>query len=259
MKCPIVIAAFGSTTRARSAYARIDEQLQKRFAGHEIFWGYNSRIVRSRLRQQSVELPTPREVLDRIGGQGHKWAVVQSLNMICGHEFHRMKDEVLKHAVRVSIGHSLLCSPGDFLKAADAMAPFFERDRREAVVFVGHGTDHCAWSVYPAFELLLRQRHGGRAFVGVIEEGWPRLETVIENVRSAGLDRVRLVPLLLVAGMHFEKDLAGPGDSWKSAFEARGIRVSLELAGLAANPRIIEIFGDHMESAMDVIPARKMV
>lgn len=258
MKCPVVIAAFGSTTRARSAYMLIDEELKKRFAGHEIFWGYNSRIVLSRLKQQSLDLPTPMTVLDSIASRGHEWAVVQSLNMICGHEFHRLKDEVLKHSVRVSIGHSLLCSPSDFFKAADAMGHFFERDGREAVVFAGHGTDHCTWSVYPAFEMLLRQKYGSRAFVGVVEGGWPCLETVIKNVESAGFDRVRLVPLLLVAGRHFEEDLAGAGDSWKCAFEARNIRVSVESGGLAANSGIIEIFGDHIEGAMDVIPGRSV-
>jgi len=59
---------------------------------------------------------------------------------------------------------------------------------------------------------------------------------------------------MLVAGVHFEEDLAGPKDSWKSAFEARSISVTLELEGVGGHPRIIDIFGDHIQSALDVIP-----
>ena len=254
MKYPIVIAAFGSTTRARQIYGHIDARLKERFAGHEIVWAYNSRIVRHKMKQKAVDLPPPAEVFEDLAARGCEWAVVQSLNMICGHEFHRLKDEALKGPLRVSIGHSLLCSTGDFFKAADAMGPVFEKDPREAVVFVGHGTDHCAWSVYPAFESLLRQKYGHRAFVGVVEGEWPDCDAVVAAVHSAGFRRVRLLPLMLVAGVHFEEDLAGPEDSWKCRFEEQNIQVSLEQAGLGCHPAIIDIFGDHIESALDVIP-----
>ncbi|MCF8026193.1 MAG: sirohydrochlorin cobaltochelatase [Desulfobacteraceae bacterium] len=254
MKHPIVIAAFGSTTRARQIYGHIDARLKQRFAGHEIVWAYNSRIVRHKMKQKAVDLPPPAAVFDELAGRGYQWAVVQSLNVICGHEFHRLKDEALKGPLRVSIGHSLLCSADDFFKAAEAIRPVFEKDPQEAVVFVGHGTDHCAWSVYPAFESLLRQKYGSRAFVGVVEGDWPDCAAVMAAVQSASFCRVRLVPLMLVAGVHFEEDLAGNQDSWKSAFEAENIEVCLEMAGLGTNTGIIDIFGDHIESAADVIP-----
>ena len=257
MKNPIVIAAFGTTSRAWKVYSRVHARLKERFPGHEIFWAYNSRIVRHRMKQKAVDLPPPTKVLHEIAARGYEWAVVQSLNMICGHEFYRLTREALEGPVRVSIGHSLLCSPGDLRKAAEAVAPFFEVDEAEAVVFVGHGTDHCAWSVYPAFEMVLQQKFGNRAFVGTVEGDWAECETVIGHVQFAGFSKVRLVPLMLVAGVHFEEDLAGCGEtSWKSSFEERHIRVSLEPEGLCANQRIIDIFGDHIESAMDVIPAR---
>jgi sirohydrochlorin cobaltochelatase len=254
MNHPIVITAFGTTTRARTTYARVNEKLRHRFPGHEIHWAYTSRIVRHKLKRQSVDMPPPLEVLTKIASQGHKWAVVQSFNMICGHEFHRLKEEVLNGPLRVSIGHSLLCSPEDLSAVADLAGSFFTEDDDTAVVLVGHGTDHCSWSVYPAFEQLLRQRYGNRSFVGVIEGDWPVRESVVENVQSAGFKRVRLVPLMLVAGIHAQEDLAGPEDSWKAAFEARGITVSIEPEGLGAHPRIIDIFGNHIQSALDVIP-----
>jgi sirohydrochlorin cobaltochelatase len=254
MDYPIVIAAFGTTSRARATYAVVDTRLKTRFPENEIYWAYSSRIVRHKLSQNDIELPSPPMVLNKIAAIGHKWAVVQSFNMICGHEFDRLKDEVLNGPVRVSIGHSLLCGSNDFMAVSKAMAPVFAKDPDEAVVLIGHGTDHYSWSVYPAFEHLLKQQYGNRAFVGVVEGDWPTREDTINQVTTAGFKHVRLVPFMLVAGMHFKEDLAGPEDSWKVAFEDRKIAVSLELDAIGSYPGIIDIFGDHIESAMDVIP-----
>jgi sirohydrochlorin cobaltochelatase len=59
---------------------------------------------------------------------------------------------------------------------------------------------------------------------------------------------------MLVAGVHFEEDLAGPEDSWKSAFEAQKLEVVLETEGLGAQNPIIDLFGDHIQHALSVIP-----
>lgn len=254
MNHPIVIAAFGTTSRARTVYDRVDERLRRLFPDHEIHWAYSSRIVRHKLKKRGVHAPTPLDVLEKIAEQGGEWAVVQSFNMICGHEFYRLGQSVLKGPPRVSIGHSLLCGPGDFSAVAEALAPYFAVDSKEAVALVGHGTDHCAWSVYPALEAVLRRRYGARAFVGVIEGDRPTRDAVIHDVQSAGFERVRLAPLMLVAGIHFEEDLVGPDDSWKSAFEAKGVEVAVEKEGLGGLPGIIDIFCGHIESALNVIP-----
>ena len=251
---PIVIAAFGTTSRARSVYAKADQYLRSRFPGHPLFWGYSSRTVSHKLRQQDINLPTPVEVLDSLATKGHRWAVIQSFNMICGHEFQRLHDSVRHGRVRVSIGHSLLCSTADFHIVAQSLAPLFGKDLAEAVVLVGHGTDHCSWSVYPAFEKILRSFYGHRAFVGVIEGDYPDRETVIEEICASGFTQVRLVPLMLMAGVHFSEDLAGTEDSWKTALRAKNIVAVLENEGLAGNPAILDIFADHIRRALDVIP-----
>ena len=73
-------------------------------------------------------------------------------------------------------------------------------------------------------------------------------------VAAAGYGRVRLVPLMLVAGVHFEEDLAGDQSSWKSDFEAFGIEVVLEGSGLGFYAPVIEQCCRHIAAALDVIP-----
>ena len=256
MNHPIVVVAFGTTSRARTIYEKADKRLKERFPRNDIHWAYNSRIVRHLLKKKKIELPTPLSVLEKLASQGHEWATVQSYNMICGHEFHRIREEVSSAPIRVSVGHSLLCGPEDFQAVAKALGPFFEKDLDEAVVFVGHGTDHCSWSVYPAFEHLLQNLYGERAFVGMVEGDWLSEETVAEKIRLSGFKRARLVPFMIVAGVHFQEDLAGDEDSWKTIFEAQGIETALETDGLGARPEIVDIFANHIQSALDVIPGR---
>lgn len=185
--------------------------------------------------------------------QGHRWAVVQSLDMICGHEFHRLTADARNSRCRVSIGHSLLCGQQDHMSVARALTPLFNKDEREAVVLVGHGTDHCIWTAYPAFYQRLRQMFGPLAYGGMVEEDYPGREILIDSIIAAGYRRVRLAPFMLVAGVHFEEDLADPEDSWKTAFEARGLDVVLEAEGLGTHNAIIDIFAAHIQSALSMI------
>jgi sirohydrochlorin cobaltochelatase len=216
-------------------------------------------MVRHQLSQRRVATRHPAEVVTDLAAAGHRWVVVQSLNMICGHEFYRLIDEVQVAApdCRVSVGHSLLCSQADHEALCAALAPLFDPAREEAVLLVGHGTDHCIWTAYPAFYQRLREHYGGRAFGGMIEEGYPDRDTLIDTIIHEGFQRVRLVPFMLVSGVHFEEDLAGETDSWKTACEAKGLSVDLEPGGLGQRPSVLAIFADHIASALAVIPAAK--
>nr|HID59141.1 hypothetical protein [Desulfobacterales bacterium] len=69
-----------------------------------------------------------------------------------------------------------------------------------------------------------------------------------------GIKTVRLIPFILVAGTHYQEDLAGDDDSWKTAFEGRQIAVLVETVGLGSYPGIIEVFCRRIQDAPDVIP-----
>lgn len=221
MKTPIIIAAFGTTTRAMETYSFIDEVCRERFGGHEILWAYSSRMVKDRLKmEQGIDLKHPHQVLEELKKRGHQWVVVQSFHLVCGHEFYRLISEVSHCPVRTSIGLPLLSSPEDYESVAKGLCSTFPDNADEAIVFVGHGTDHPAWSSYLALHQILCERFGSRIFMGVVE-GYPSKAKVIKKVVRAGFKKVRLIPFMLVAGTHFQEDLAGKGKSWEAAFEEK--------------------------------------
>ena len=85
---PIVLAAFGTTSKAMDTYSHIDRIIRTAFPDHPVHWAYTSRMVRSHMNaKRRANLKTPQQVLAELKRQGHSWAVVQSLHLINGHEF----------------------------------------------------------------------------------------------------------------------------------------------------------------------------
>ena len=120
---PIVLAAFGTTSRAMDTYSGIDTAVKRAFPGHPVRWAYTSRMVRSHMKKKHrANMKNPLQVLDELAAQGrHAWAVVQSMHFICGHEFYRLMNEVKESPVRTSIGLPFLTSPADYQDLATAI------------------------------------------------------------------------------------------------------------------------------------------
>ena len=255
---PIVMAAFGTTTRAMNTYSFIDKVCKERFPGHDLYWAFSSRIVKDQSKQRhNTNMQHPHQVLSKLREMGHEWAVVQSLHLMWGHEFYRLVDEVADCGIRTSMGLPLLSEPKDYKEAVGVMSETFRDPEDEAVVLVGHGTDHPSWCSYVALNHIFREKIDSGIFVGVVEDGYPSMRSVVQEVRETGYRRVRIIPFMLVAGMHFEEDLSGGNGSWQFAFEEEGIAVSLDSQGLGFYSGIIELYCRHIEEALDVIPIRK--
>lgn len=212
-------------------------------------------MVSCRMKETRGEaLKHPRQVLEMLKKGGHCWTVVQSLHLIGGHEFYRLLQDIQACPIRAAVGLPLLSTPADYNAVLDHLTPLVEKVPDEAVILVGHGTDHPSWTAYAALDLMCRNRFGDRVMAATIEGGYPDCSHTINRVLTAGFKKVRLVPLLLVAGVHFQEDLAGKKDSWAAAFRHHGITVALHPDGLGMEKSVIDIFCRHIRDALDVIP-----
>ena len=93
-------------------------------------------------------------------------------------------------------------------------------------MLMGHGSESFANLVYPALQTVLALSGVERAYVGTVE-GWPGLAEVLQTLKAPC--RVRLTPLMLVAGDHARKDMAVV---WKKALEQAGHSVQCGFTGL---------------------------
>ncbi len=251
---PIVLTAFGTTAKAFSTYEQMDAVFEERFPHHRIHWAYSSRMVCHAVNtKKKRNLKDPLEMLQTLAGKGCPWVVIQSLHLTCGHEFDRLVAHQGAADIRSSIGLPLFTSHSDYEKVSKALTPILPDDTDRAVVLVGHGTDHPAWTAYPAFEAVMRQVHGNRIFTGVVED-FPGMDYTLSRIKQAGYKKVCLVPLMLVAGVHFKEDLTEDDDSWKKTFEKNDIHVTVVDQGIGRLDAVTHIFCDHIADALDVIP-----
>lgn len=256
---PLVIVAFGTSAKSLASYEHLDCHIRNRFPGHEIFWAYSSRMVKDKGADQPQKtISSPHEILETLYRQHYSWAVVQSLHLLGGHEFIRLVEEAKECPIRTSIGLPLLTSPEDYLALGTSLSPLITTHPDQAILLVGHGTDHPAWCAYPALQYFMRRQFGSRIFVGMIEKGSPSSAEVIADITDAGYKKVCIIPLLLVAGMHFHRDLAGSRrNSWTSLLSAADIDVEIIQQGIGMLPAISEMFCQHIEEALAIIPESK--
>ncbi len=118
-------------------------------------------------------------------------------------------------------------------------------DSDEAVVLVGHGTDHEADRYYKEFEEILRETVKNSYMISI--EGDIVLEDIIKELKEKKFRKIYLYPFLVVAGDHAQNDIASDDeDSIKSYLKNNGFEVEAFITGLGANEKAIELFVDRI-------------
>ncbi len=252
---PIVLVASGTATAATATYQRIEAECRRRLPDHPIHWAYSSRAIRRRVHAQTGEAPpTPHKVIDQLARSGFRRAVVQSLHLICGIEFHHMVWQVTHSPLDVHLGLPLLAHPQDFDTVLDWVSGIRPSAQEEALVLVGHGTDHPAWMAYALLAQGLAARFGNQVLLGQVK-GDPAPAAIAKRLIAAGCRRVHLRPFMLVAGAHFMQDISGrQPTSWQSQLEEHGLTVLPKAEGLGNDPVAGNLFCRHIRDALSRPP-----
>ncbi|MGL5642417.1 MAG: sirohydrochlorin cobaltochelatase [Paraclostridium sp.] len=258
MKKAVLVISFGTSyneTRKKTIEA-CESKIKDAFKDYDFFRAFTSNfIIRKLKNRDNIDIENPIQALDRLHKEGYEEVIVQTLHIICGEEFTKLKDQISQYEDKfgkITLGRPLLSQIEDYKEAIYALKlqiPELEED--EAVVFMGHGTEHEAHSAYPALDYMLKQENI-KAYVGTVE-GYPEIEEVIVNLKKDKISKVRLMPFMLVAGDHAINDMAGDEeDSWKSILNESGFETKIHLQGLGENEGIQNKFVRH---ALDCIEA----
>jgi sirohydrochlorin cobaltochelatase len=259
VKKGILLVAFGSTIpEAQVSFENIERSVKQAFPGVPVYWAYTSRIIIRKMAKVGKHLSTPEEALAKMMRENFTHVAVQSLHTIPGEEFHGLLKNVHRFAgmskglKRVLVGYPLLATTEDLNKAAEATLRVIpnKRKKKDAVVFMGHGTHHPANVYYAALAYRL-QKSDPNIFVGTVE-GWPEIDDIKADLKKRRIKKAYLMPFMSVAGDHARNDMAGPEpDSWKSVLEKEGIECVTVLKGTAEFQEFVDIWVDHLRVAFD--------
>jgi sirohydrochlorin cobaltochelatase len=255
----ILVVSFGTSyndTREKTIGA-IENQIAEAYPDYEVRRAFTSQIIINRVaKRDGNKIDNVNDAMRRLVRDKVKDLVVQPTHIMNGLEYEKMMAAVKPFERRftsIRYGQPLLISDTDFQEVASVLventSEFNARDT--AVLFMGHGSEHDANSVYARLEGLLKEKGSERYFVGTVEHETD-LDIIKEGLHSlANIKKTVLLPLMIVAGDHANNDMAGDDeDSWKSILEAEGYEVTPVLKGLGEYPGIQVIYVRHVAEAI---------
>ncbi len=252
MKKYIILTAFGASESAQKTYHFLGAHFSSRFPDARLLWSISApsgaRPTPGRATGQDDELA---KVLADLPADVQTRCIVQSLHLTPGLEFHRSVRAVQAHRAGTAIGMPLLSSQEDFHRLVDLLSPLLPNSSDRGVLLIGHGTTHPSWTTLPVLEHLLRGATQSPVFLAVLQH-FPDSSMVIDRMAASGVRHWLVIPLLLSTGIHFWRDIAGPGPhSWSSRLQQHGLSPVFHEEGLGTLPGIAEMFGDHIQTAFD--------
>ncbi|MEY8522443.1 sirohydrochlorin cobaltochelatase [Lachnospiraceae bacterium 38-10] len=196
------------------------------------------------------------KTLEQAARDGTGQVIVQPFYLLRGHKYaeliHTLKRQ--EHLFeKVLAGAPFLSEAADMDEAVRAL---YRRtaeydDGETALCFLGHGTPTGANRAYGRLQERFAAAGYENCHVAVIKNT-PSLEEVMALwEKKKKYKRVVLRPLMVAAGTHVKKDMAGErNDSARSILERAGYEVLCIVEGLGRLPEIQDIYVRHIEAAL---------
>ncbi|WKY47434.1 sirohydrochlorin cobaltochelatase [Eubacteriaceae bacterium ES3] len=258
-KKALLVISFGTSyaeTRKKTIEAT-EERLKVAYPEYDFFRAFTSRMIVNKLKKRDneiVDLPT--QALQKLKDAGYTEVICQTTHIINGHEY----DITLKELKAfeddfevLTLGKPLLTSVDDYKKTiAVVMEAMPELKEGEALLYMGHGSEHHANSVYPCLDYMFKSEGFKDVYMGTVE-GFPELDDILPQLKEKGYKKIYLAPFMLVAGDHAQNDLAGDEeDSWNTLLKAQGFETQVILEGLGEYSGIQALFLEHLQAAQAV-------
>ena len=264
-KDAIVVLSFGTTFKDQRTKS-IDATAKAIQAAHpnaKVFTAFTSHIVIKHIAENegSCDYMTPEDTLKQLMREGYTRVALVSLSVVPGMEykydialFHEYKTQFKK----MTLGTPLMYwqgqedQPDDVMQVMQSLhLPAYKKGT--AILLMAHGTPDPSNAYYSVMQEKLRAMKRNDVHVYTVE-GWPRLEDWAGKLKMHKVEKIILIPLMMVAGDHANNDMAGDEeDSHKIILQKMGFKVETKLQGLGESKRIRDIFVERANEAWDAL------
>ncbi len=255
-KKAILVISFGTSYRetCEKTIGATEKALAAAFPECEVRRAFTSQMIINKLKKRDgIHVDTVSGAAQKLVHEGYETLIAQPLHVINGEEFHDILQQLAPYSdqfPQLLIGSPLLTDRADYQKLIRAVSSFLPAlGEGEAVVLMGHGSSHPANAAYAALDYTFKQEGFPHIHIGTVE-GSPSLDEVMVNLEKDGVEKVTLMPLMVVAGDHARNDMAGDDeDSWKSILTAAGYQVEVLMVGMGELDSIHQIYIEHARSS----------
>ncbi|MFR4808336.1 MAG: sirohydrochlorin cobaltochelatase, partial [Peptostreptococcus anaerobius] len=167
-KKALLVVSFGTSyadTRKLTIEA-CEDKIRQEFKDHDFFRAWTSRKIIKKLKEkENTIIKFPDEVMEEIYQAGYDEVLVQSLHIINGEEFDKIKDICRYYKDKfdkIVLGRPLLSSPKDYDEVTDIIEKMAREnlgdnpEDGEVLVLMGHGTEHVAHASYAGLEYRIK-------------------------------------------------------------------------------------------------------
>lgn len=256
MKKAILVVSFGTSYKEarEKAIASIEQAIDQAFPEYEVRRAFTSSMIKKKLKKEyNITVNNVQEALSELYKEGFEEVICQPTHIINGIEYEKIVQEVncFKDKFKtIQLGTPLIHSHEDYVNMVQFIKREFQVLSDTALVFMGHGSEHPANSVYAALNYYFSLEENNNCFIGTVE-GFPEVETILSQVQKAGYKKVLLAPLMIVAGDHAINDMAGDEeDSWLCVFKNNGFETEVCLKGLGEYESIRQMFIAHIHQVL---------
>lgn len=260
----IILVSFGTSFKdSREATINaLTNDVQAVYSESKVYTAFTSSIIRKKIEKtEGIHIMDVNEALQAAYDAGCKNVIIQPTHMMFGLEYNEMMEMTEPFSDKfesIVYGKPLLATSADISTVLEVTTKDIPLEKKEALVFMGHGTDYFSNFLYAAIDYQAKAEGYKNVFVGTVE-AYPDVETVIKLVKEAGFKKVTLTPLMLVAGDHATNDMAGDEeDSWKCQFQKAGFKkVTPMIKGLGEYKGVRDLYISHINAALETIKASK--
>lgn len=279
----LLLVAFGSTwENAHKTFKSIvsDYESDAAFKSYDVYFAFTSAICINRSREgehyESQDFYAPNYWLEAIGRQKYGEVRVQSLHVIPGEEFLRLRDSYIKdfknniyndldatyleEGVKVFIGGPLMAEEEDVEAVANVLNGEFSKyvQGNNLMAFLGHGNpegyNYGNGNIrYNQLEEALQQKNPNY-YVATVDQEENLLNDLYVRMQENNVKQgatITLHALMCIAGDHAHNDMSGienENDSWREFFVNHGFVCNYDgNDDNAANNCILKGLGDYAQ------------
>lgn len=248
----LLCVSFGtSVPEARQSITAVETALHHAAPELPFVRAFTSPTIRRILQSRGETVQSLPQALESLSGGE---VIVQPTHLLYGQEYDTIRAQVEERRGlfgTLTLGKPLLAGPEDLRALAAAVSGCCPPVAGEALVLMGHGTEHFAGIVYPALQTVFHMMGRTDVYVATAE-GWPALDDVLPQLERGGYRKAHLMALMLVAGDHARNDMAGDDPaSWKSRLQAKGMEVRCTLQGLGLLPDVQALYAAHLRELLE--------
>lgn len=249
----ILIVSFGTSyeeTKRKNIDAILTD-VEK--LGFPTYSAFTSGMIIKKLAKQGEVIFDVNTALKQMQEDGVTEVFVLPTHLLYGYEYEKILKSVENYKNMfdsIKISTPLLGNNEDMVELINILADELPENPNEAIVLMGHGTEHFTNAFYPALDYIAKQQNHSHIFVTTVE-GFPDIDVVMDLLKNTDYTNVLLTPLMLVAGDHAVNDMASDEpDSLKTILINNGYNTETLVKGLGEYSKIRDMYIKHLKEIL---------